>query len=164
MRTMLITCYLERSFHNYVTSFFSFAGQCPVYNYAFGATTATGRSCTNFAKGCPDPKYSPYHSSSFYKCTFSFFAILWIEKNCDSIFFQKHRLFTNIRPMRTLHTNCYLLFFNRQFLMQTFSIFLCIFMILIFMQNYNDITLYLKKSHKHLNALLLCPLLRLYFR
>nr|XP_022305084.1 uncharacterized protein LOC111112077 [Crassostrea virginica]XP_022305085.1 uncharacterized protein LOC111112077 [Crassostrea virginica] len=42
-------------------------GKCPIYNYVFGATAATGRSCTNFTKGCPDPKHSPYHSSSFYK-------------------------------------------------------------------------------------------------
>nr|XP_022308755.1 uncharacterized protein LOC111114647 isoform X2 [Crassostrea virginica] len=42
-------------------------GKCPIYNYVFGATAATGRSCTNFTRGCPDPKHSPYHSSSFYK-------------------------------------------------------------------------------------------------
>nr|XP_022306072.1 uncharacterized protein LOC111112665 isoform X3 [Crassostrea virginica] len=42
-------------------------GKCPIYNYVFGATAATGSSCTNFTRGCPDPKHSPYHSSSFYK-------------------------------------------------------------------------------------------------
>lgn len=58
---------------------FSVVGKCPVYNYAFGSTTATGRTCIHFKKGCPDPKYSPYHSSSFYKCmcTSQFDRIDW---------------------------------------------------------------------------------------
>ena len=113
----------KEGFKTMLPLLFSFAGQCPVYNYAFGATTATGRSCTNFAKGCPDPKPPPYHSSSFYKCTFSFFSFygsikLWFH------FFQKHRLITNIEPMHVIY-----FFVHRQFWMQTISIFLCIFMI-----------------------------------
>ncbi|XP_078320637.1 uncharacterized protein LOC111111582 isoform X2 [Crassostrea virginica] len=42
-------------------------GQCPIYNYAYGATTATSNSCKHFSKGCPEPELSPYHSSSFFK-------------------------------------------------------------------------------------------------
>lgn len=53
-----------------------FAGHCPIYNYAFGATAATSRSCINFTRGCPDPEDSPYHSSSFHKCTFIFCFVL----------------------------------------------------------------------------------------
>ena len=113
---MLITCDPERSFQNYVTSFFSFAGQCPVYNYAFGATTATGRSCVNFTKGCPDPKYSPYHSSSFYKCTFSFFSFLWIEQIMIPFFFRNIDYSQILNPCIHVYTNCNLRFCSQTIL------------------------------------------------
>ena len=112
---MLITCDPEISFKNYVTcsSFFSFAGQCPIYNYAFGATTATGRNCTNFAKGCPDPKYSPYHSSSFYKCTFSF---LYFSPFYGFHFFRIIDYLQILNQCDHEHTSCNLFFWSQTIL------------------------------------------------
>ncbi|XP_078320386.1 uncharacterized protein LOC111116379 [Crassostrea virginica] len=62
-------------------------GHCPIYKYAYGATTATSYSCEHFTKGCPDPKHPPYHSSSFYKYKACLdinkeFQCFYAEPNC----------------------------------------------------------------------------------
>ena len=118
-------------------SVFSVVGKCPVYNYAFGSTTATGRTCTHFKKGCPDPKYSPYHSSSFYKCMFTsqFDKIDWYHFSCRSKDYSQiiRTCLIVIYPFVDIHLFM-LTFYD-------FSFF-PINVVSFFNLNYNDITLY----------------------